>query len=157
MATDEWKQENPKVSGHIPKHLKEQLDQLITDQGLKSTSEALRIILENHFNQSELSTSSQLLGKSSQPVLNSNNEQLNRIEVKLEKLYKTVKTQTKNLGVVNSVLNSEQKSCQLVLNSEEKSCQLVDNPEKKSSQLVLNRSQHKIFDEWGGRAKEIQK
>ena len=133
MATDEWKQDNPKVSGHIPKELKAQLDQFIKDQGLRGTSEALRIILENHFNQSELRTSSQPLRKSSQLVLNSENEQWNRIEDKLNKIYKEIQGQPKTERVINSKLNSSE---------------LVDTSQSKSSQPVIKRSQLSIFDGW---------
>ena len=126
MATDEWKKDNPKVSGHIPKELKAQLDQFIKDQGLRGTSEALRIILENHFNQPELSTSSQ-------QIVNSDNEQWNRIEEKLEKIYKEIQAQPKSPKV---------------LNSKTKSSKPVDNSKPQSSQPVLNRSQLTIFDGW---------
>ena len=133
MATDKWKQDNPKVSGHIPKELKAQLEQFIKDQGLRGTSEALRIILESHFNQSEFPTSSQPLTESSQPVVNSNNEQWNRIEYKLDKMYKEIQGQPKNSKVVNSTPNSSE---------------LVDNSQSKSSQPVIKRSQLNIFDGW---------
>ena len=133
MATDEWKQENPKVSGHIPKELKAQLNQFIKDQGLRGTSEALRIILESHFNKAELSTSSQPLIESSQPVANSENKQLNRIEEKLDKIYREIQGQPKTPKVVNSKPNSSE---------------LVDNSQSKSSQPVIKRSQLNIFDGW---------
>ena len=133
MATDEWKQDNPKVSGHIPKSLKTQLDQFIKDQGLKGTSEALRIILENHFNQSEFSTSSQPLDQSSQPVLNSIQERLNSVETKLKEhsdIIRGLKSLSKNQEKSPKVLNS------------------VDNPKPQSFQPVPNRSQLTIFDGW---------
>ena len=140
MPSNQWKQDNPKISGHIPKPLKDQLDQFITDQGLSGVSEALRIILENHFNQSEFSTSSQLLAQSSQPVLNLDNEQFNRIENKIDKVYneiQSIKIRTKDSKVLNLVENSTPKSSQPVLNST-----------TKSSQPVPNRSQLTIFDGW---------
>ena len=129
MATDEWKRDNPKISGHIPKPLKAQLDQFITEQGLSGISEALRIILENHFTQSKFSTSSQLLDTSSQQVLNSDKKQLNRIEEKIDKVYREIKsrkTRPKNSKVLNS----------------------VRNPKSESFQPVPHRSQLTIFDGW---------
>ena len=133
MPTDEWKRENPKVSGHIPKQLKDELDQFIKDQGLKGTSEALRIILENHFNQSEFLTSSQQSTESSHLVLNS-----------LEKRLKSVESQLREHSAMIREFKDSQKSqekSQEVLNS-------IDNPKPKSSQPVLNRSQLTIFDGW---------
>ena len=145
MATDEWKQDNPKVSGHIPKPLKAQLDQFIKDQELKGTSEALRIILENHFNKPESLTSSQPSDKSSQLALNSIQKRLDSIETKLKehsdiirRFKSSSKSQEKNPKVVNS----------------------VDNPKPKSSQPVPNRSQLTIFDGWlttGEAYAELQK
>ena len=145
MATNEWKQDNPKVSGHIPKSLKTQLDQFIKDQGLKGTSEALRIILENHFNQSELSTSSQPLDKSFQLPLNSIQERLDFIESQLKEhsdIIREFKSSSKSQEKNPKVLN------------------LVDNPKSKSSQLVPTRSQLTIFDGWlttGEAYAELQK
>ena len=144
MPSNQWKQDNPKISGHIPKPLKDQLDQFITEKELSGVSEALRIILENHFSEPEFSTSSelssQLSDKSSQLVLNSNNEQLDRIEEKIDKLYSEVqskKSRPKDSKVLNLVPNSTSKSSQPVLNST-----------PKSSQPVPNRSQLTIFDGW---------
>lgn len=140
MPSNQWKQDNPKISGHIPKSLKDQLDQFVTEQGLSGVSEALRIILENHFSESEFSTSSQPSEKSFQPVLNSDNEQLNRIEGKIDKVYREIqskKIRPKDPKVFNLVPNSSPKSSQPVLNST-----------TKSSQPVPNRSQLTIFDGW---------
>lgn len=133
MATDEWKRDNPKISGHIPSPLKAQLDQFIAEQGLKSTSEALRIILESHFNSSKFSTSSQPLGKSSQLVLNSIQERLDSVETQL-------KEQSDIIGEFKGSQKNQKKDPK-VLNS-------VDNPKPKSSQPVPNRSQLTIFDGW---------
>ena len=130
MATNEWKRDNPKISGHIPKPLKAQLDQFITDQGLSGVSEALRIILESHFNQSEFSTSSQPLDKSSQPVLNSLKERL-----------KAVEAQIKEHSAIVEKFKISQKNQPKVLN-------IVENPKPQSSQLVPHRSQLTIFDGW---------
>ena len=145
MATDEWKQDNPKVSGHIPKSLKAQLDQFIKDQGLKGTSEALRIILEKHFNQPEFLTSSQPLDKSYQLTLNSIQKRLDSIETQLEEHSGTIKR-------FKSSSKSQKKSPD-VLN-------LVENSKPKSSQPAPNRSQLTIFDGWlttGEAYTELQK
>ena len=145
MATDEWRRDNPKVSGHIPKSLKAQLDQFIKDQELKGTSEALRIILENHFNQSELSTSPQPLDKSYQLALNSIQERLDSVETQLKEhsdIIKRFKSSSKSQEKIPKALNS------------------VDNSKPKSSQPVLNRSQLTIFDGWlttGEAYAELQK
>lgn len=144
MATDDWKRYNPKISGHIPKSLKNQLDQFITAQDLSGVSEALRIILENHFRDSEFLTSSQLLDKSSQPVLNSIVERLKSVEIQIQKhseIIKDFKISQKNQELSPKVLNS-------VENSNPKSSELVLNSLSKSSQPVPNRSQLTIFDGW---------
>ena len=130
MATDEWKQNNPKVSGHIPKSLKSQLDQFIKDQGLKGTSEALRIILEKHFNQPEFLTSSQPLDKSYQLVLNSIQERLDSFENQIQK----------HSAIIEKFEISQQ--------NQPKVLNLVDNPKPQSSQPVPHRSQLTIFDGW---------
>lgn len=133
MATDEWKRDNPKISGHIPKPLKDQLNQFIADQGLSGVSEALRIILENHFNQSELSTSFQLSGKSSPPVSNSLEERLKFVETQIQKhsaIIKEFKISQQNQQNQPKVLNS------------------IQNLKPESSQPVTHRSQLTIFDGW---------
>ena len=130
MATDEWKRNNPKISGHIPKPLKDQLDQFITGQDLSGVSEALRIILESHFSQPKSSTSSQLLDKSSQPIFNSIEERLKSIETQIQE----------HSNIIEGFKNSQQNQPQ-VLN-------LVQNPKPESSQPVTHRSQLTIFDGW---------
>ena len=133
MATNEWKQDNPKVSGHIPKELKAKLDQFIQDQGLRGTSEALRIILENHFNHLESPTSSQPLPESSQLVINSLKERLEAVESLLKEhssIVEGFKSSSKNQEKSPKVLNS------------------FDDSKPKSSQPVVNRSQLTIFDGW---------
>ena len=133
MPTDKWKQDNPKVSGHIPKELKSQLDQFIKDQGLRGTSEALRIILENHFSQSELRTSSQLKTESYKPVINLLEDRLEAAESLLKEhsaIIKRFKTSPKSQEKHPKVLNSS------------------DNSHPKSSQPVTNRSQITIFNGW---------
>lgn len=133
MPSDQWKQDNPKISGHIPKSLKDQLDQFITEQKLSGVSEALRIILESHFNQSEFSTSSQPSDKSSQPVLNSIEERLKSVETQIQKhsdILEKFKVSQKNQENQPKVLN------------------LVPNSKPQSSQPVPNRSQLTIFDGW---------
>ena len=133
MPTDEWKQKNPKVSGHIPKELKARLEQFIKDRGLRGTSEALRIILESHFNQSEFSTRYQPLAESSQLVINSLEERLETAETLLNK----------HSAIIKELKNSpkEQQKSSEVLN-------LFDNSKAESSQPVRNRSQLNIFDGW---------
>ena len=133
MASDDWKRDNPKISGHIPKSLKAQLDKFIKDQGLKSTSEALRIILETHFSGVEFSTSSQLPNTSSQPVVNSLEKRLKSIESRLKKHSDLIR------GLQES--KKSQENTPKVLNP-------VDNSKPKSSQPVINRSQLTIFDGW---------
>ena len=130
MATDKWKRDNPKISGHIPKPLKDQLDQFITDQGLSGVSEALRIILESHFSQPEFSTLSQLSAQSSQLVFNSIKERL-----------KSVETQIREHSSIIDRFKISQENQSKVPN-------LVQNPKPKSSQPVLHRSQLTIFDGW---------
>ena len=133
MATDEWKRDNPKVSGHIPKPLKAQLDQFIKDEGLKGTSEALRIILEKHLSQSEFSNSFQPLDQSFQLAFNSIQERLDSVETQMKEhsdIIRRFKSSSKSQEKSPKVLNS------------------VDNLKPKSSQPVTNRSQLTIFDGW---------
>lgn len=117
MPTEEWKRNNPYISGHIPKQLKDQFDQFIAEEGLSGISEALRIILENHFAKPKFSTSSQLLTKSSQLVINSFEERLKNVEALLkehnsiiERLEDTPKTQEQKPKVLNLVSKSSQPS-----------------------------------------------
>ena len=130
MATDDWKRDNPKISGHIPKPLKARLNQFITDQGLSGVSEALRIILESHFSESEFSTSSQLIDKSSEPVLNSIKERLKSVENKIQEH-----------SAIIERFKTSQKNQPKVLNS-------AENPKPQSFQPVPHRSQLTIFDGW---------
>lgn len=133
MPTQEWKRKNPKISGHIPKPLKDQLEQFIAEQELAGVSEALRIILENHFNQSESSTSSQLSDKSSQPALNSIEERLKFVEAQIKEhsaIIEKFKISQKNQTNQPKVLN------------------LAPNLKPQSSQPVTNRSQLTIFNGW---------
>lgn len=123
MPSDQWKQDNPKISGHIPKSLKDQLDQFITEQKLSGVSEALRIILESHFNQSEFSTSSQPSDKSSQPVLNSIEERLKSVETQIQKhsdILEKFKVSQKKSGesTKSSQLSSELKTSKFSTSSE---------------------------------------
>ena len=133
MPSNQWKKDNPKISGHIPKSLKDQLNQFIEEQGLSGVSEALRIILKSHFSKSKSSTSSQLSDKSSQPVLNSIEERLKALETQIQE-YSELKERFK--------IAQKNKEYQLkVLNSS-------PNPKPQSSQLTQNRSQLTIFDGW---------
>ena len=133
MPSNQWKKDNPKISGHIPKSLKDQLNKFIEEQGLSGVSEALRIILKSHFSNSEFSTSSQLLNKSSQPVLNSIEERLKSLETQIQE-YSELKEEFE--------IAQKNKEYQLkVLNPS-------PNPKLQSSQTVQNRSQLTIFDGW---------
>ena len=129
MPSDEWLKNNPKITGNIPKALKGKLQSFSKNKNI-SISEALRIILESHFNQTEFSTSSQLLDQSSQPVLNSIEERL-----------KSVETQVQEHSDVIERFKISQENQPKVLNS-------VQNPKPQSSQPVPNRSQLTIFDGW---------
>ncbi len=129
MPSNEWLENNPKITGNIPKDLKNKLQSFSKDKNI-SISEALRIILESHFNQSEFSTSSQLSDKSSQLVLNSIEERLKSVETQIQKHSDTIKR-----------FKSSQENQPKVLN-------LVENPKPQSSQPVLHRSQLTIFDGW---------
>ena len=129
MPSNEWLKNNPKITGSIPKALKDKLQNFSKDQNI-SISEALRIILENYFSETKFSTSSQLLTQSSQPVLNSIEDRLKYLETQIQK----------HSDIIEKFKIS-QKNEPKVLNS-------VENPKLKSSQLVPNRSQLTIFDGW---------
>lgn len=48
MPTNQWFQENPKVSAYIPKDLHQQLEDWMEDKGIKKVSQALTLILEEY-------------------------------------------------------------------------------------------------------------
>lgn len=48
MPTNEWFQENPKVSAYIPKELHHRLEKWMEQQGVKKVSQALTQILEEY-------------------------------------------------------------------------------------------------------------
>ena len=129
MPSDEWLKNNPKITGNIPKALKGKLQNFSKNKNI-SISEALRIILESHFNQTEFSTSSQLLDKSSQPVLDSIEERLKSVEIQIQE----------HSNIIERFKISQENQPK-VLNS-------VQNPKPQSSQPVPNRSQLTIFDGW---------
>lgn len=59
MPTNEWFQENPKISAYISKDLHQRLEGWMNDQGVKKVSQALTQILEDYFgvNQSAIQSS----------------------------------------------------------------------------------------------------
>lgn len=48
MPTNEWFQENPKISAYISKDLHQRLEEWMEDKGIKKVSQALSQILEEH-------------------------------------------------------------------------------------------------------------
>lgn len=59
MPTNEWFQENPKVSAYISKQLHQCLERWMKERGIKKVSQALTQILEEYFeiDQSKLNQS----------------------------------------------------------------------------------------------------
>lgn len=48
MPTNQWFQENPKVSAYIPKALHQRLEEWMEHKGVKKVSQAITQILEEH-------------------------------------------------------------------------------------------------------------
>ena len=133
MATPEWKQQNPKLSAHIPQSLHDKLEQFARDRGLKSTSKALRIILEEYFESTGVPN---YYPGSSQLVQNQIEERFRAIESQIKEI-------NARLGRFKTIPQDSE-----VLNSERQSSLLVQNPESKSPQSVPNSSQLSVFGGW---------
>lgn len=80
MPTNEWFQENPKISAYISKELHQDLEKWMEERGIRKVSQAISQILEEYF-------------KLDQSRLNQSNPDETRIEVvekKVEKLFQMI-------------------------------------------------------------------
>lgn len=80
MPTNEWFQENPKVSAYISKSLNHQLEEWMKQRSIKKVSQALTTILEEHLGVVQIEPKNGLL--SQEPINYATVEQLESIQGK---------------------------------------------------------------------------